>query len=161
MTSTVHSKRRRNQSTEYLCSGCGFTTRRWMGFCPQCRRDEALVQSLAGPRSAGASLRLREISQHRDLRRATGMAEFDRVLGGGIVPGSVILVGGEPGVGKSTLLLQLADSVAQDGVVALASPAEPEAFQPSEARDFLDALVGEVVELKTQSFNVRQSSEDL
>ncbi len=161
MTSTVHSKRRRNQSTEYLCSGCGFTTRRWMGFCPQCRRDEALVQNLAGPRSAGASLRLREISQHRDLRRATGMAEFDRVLGGGIVPGSVILVGGEPGVGKSTLLLQLADSVAQDGVVALASAEESTAQVALRAARL--ALQGDGVSLvaSAEAASIVQSAKDL
>lgn len=124
MTSTLRSKSRRNQSSGYLCLGCGFTTRRWMGFCPQCRAEEPLVQTEQSHQSAVQSLPLREVSPGRDLRRATGVAEFDRVLGGGIVPGSVILVGGEPGVGKSTLLLQLADSLARHGCVVVASAEE-------------------------------------
>jgi DNA repair protein RadA/Sms len=90
-------------------------------------------------------LALHEVSPHRHPRLPTGVDEFDRVLGGGIVSGSVILVGGEPGVGKSTLLLQLADSVSRHGRVILAS-AEESAAQVALRAERL-ALAGEDVRL--------------
>ncbi len=126
MTSTpIRRNGRRSTSPRYLCKSCGFTTVKWMGFCPQCRSEGSLVE--ATPSHHGTTLRsqpLREISVDDHPRRATGLTEIDRVLGGGLVPGSVILVGGEPGVGKSTLLLQLADRVSGTGVVLLASAEE-------------------------------------
>lgn len=124
MTSTLHRKGRRNEPSEYVCSGCGFATRRWMGFCPQCRAESSLELIQRHRGSATQILSLHKVAAHRRPRCATGLGEFDRVLGGGIVPGSVILVAGEPGVGKSTLLLQLADSVSRRGQVVLASAEE-------------------------------------
>jgi DNA repair protein RadA/Sms len=116
---------RKPASATFRCSGCGFTTGKWMGFCPQCRSEGSLVESIAV--SAGSSMQtqsLGEIDIDEKPRRPTGLDEIDRVLGGGLVPGSVVLVGGEPGVGKSTLLLQLADAVAASGSVLLASAEE-------------------------------------
>ena len=102
---TSRSSKRRNSQASYRCSSCGFATGKWMGFCPQCRSEGSLVESIASGVSASQSQSLREIPVGDKPRTATGINEIDRVLGGGLVAGSVVLVGGEPGVGKSTLLL--------------------------------------------------------
>jgi DNA repair protein RadA/Sms len=94
-----------------------------MGFCPQCRSEGSLQESLSSV-AASATHALREIPLDGKTRTATGIGEIDRVLGGGLVAGSVVLIGGEPGVGKSTLLLQMAGRVAEVGSVLLASAEE-------------------------------------
>ena len=95
-----------------------------MGFCPQCRTEGSLLESIA-PRAAAAQSRaLVDIPVGDKPRTPTGIVEIDRVLGGGLVSGSVVLVGGEPGVGKSTLLLQMAARVATSSPVLLASAEE-------------------------------------
>jgi len=103
----------------FVCADCGAETLKWQGQCPQCshwntleqrtvaRRPSALVSSVSAPVSG-----LGELSSEELPRLATGMGELDRVLGGGLIPGSVTLLGGEPGIGKSTLLLQLANFAA-------------------------------------------------
>ncbi len=87
-----------------------------MGFCPQCRTSEALIETQehpsGGTRKPAPVVRATDSSTTMRDRAPVGIDEFDRVLGGGIVPGAVILVGGEPGIGKSTLLLQVADAIA-------------------------------------------------
>ena len=96
-----------------------------MGFCPQCRSEASLeTVQIPGRPDAAPSQRLRDVSVSHDSRKPTGVSEFDRVVGGGLVGGSVVLVGGEPGVGKSTLLLQLADGLAASEPVLLASAEE-------------------------------------
>jgi DNA repair protein RadA/Sms len=103
----------------YFCSGCGFESPRWLGRCPQCEGwnsfDERPIRVVAARAAASAPLRaqaapvmLRDVDEARLQRISTGLHEFDAVLGGGIVPGSLTLVGGPPGAGKSTLLLQIA-----------------------------------------------------
>src|SRR5487761_1922412 len=106
---------------EHRCSECGATTHRWEGRCPSCGTWNALVaqtvapthRTLEGARAEG--VQLREVDPAGGNPRATGVEELDRALGGGLVPGSVTLIGGEPGIGKSTLLLQAAASVASRG----------------------------------------------
>ena len=108
-----------------------------MGFCPQCKRQGALTEHAAAPtRSRSGSLAGPPVVTLLDggtssaaARRAVGIEEFDRVIGGGLVPGGVLLVGGEPGVGKSTLLLHVADAVAARGGSALICTAEESADQ--------------------------------
>ena len=118
------SRNSKSRQLDYRCTNCGYTTGRWMGFCPQCRTEGSLAESIA-PRGPSAQTRtLRDIPVGDKPRTATGIAEIDRVLGGGLVTGSVVLVGGEPGVGKSTLLLQLAARVAESKPVLLASAEE-------------------------------------
>ncbi len=117
----------------YACGDCGFTTTRWMGFCPQCRGSDAL-QAVTAPARAmtrlpTAPVPLPEVPVGGEPRLRTGVAEVDRVLGGGLVPGSTLLLGGEPGVGKSTLLLQLAAAVAGRGGSVLYATAEESAAQ--------------------------------
>jgi DNA repair protein RadA/Sms len=97
----------------YVCSGCGGVSRKWQGQCPACGAwntlDAAAGSAIAArPRGEATARLLTDIRTGDVARAATGIAELDRVLGGGFVPGSVVLVGGAPGIGKSTLLLQVA-----------------------------------------------------
>ena len=105
--------------TYYFCQECGYQSSSWLGRCPECGKfgtfAEEVVKatSTAGSRravsaSASTPQRIQEVTYSETKRIATHCAEFDRVLGGGIVPGSLLLLGGEPGIGKSTLLLQTA-----------------------------------------------------
>jgi len=117
--------------TVYTCQSCGWQSGKWMGRCPECGAWESLVEEVvvpAAPRrgtpSSGEAARARllrydEIDSQADIRSPSGCPEFDRVLGGGVVPGSLVLIGGEPGVGKSTLLLQVAATVAAAGQTVL------------------------------------------
>src|SRR5262245_35269461 len=106
----------------YACTECGAQQPRWLGRCPECGGWSTLVEERAAVESEPRELIVREPSGAKPRRLAeidadavprlgTGIAELDRVLGGGIVPGSVVLLAGEPGVGKSTLALQLAAGI--------------------------------------------------
>ena len=121
---TSSSRKRKAAQSTFRCSSCGFTTGKWMGFCPQCRTEGSLTESVAAPGPTSQTQALRDVSVGDKPRTPTGIAEIDRVLGGGLVAGSVILIGGEPGVGKSTLLLQMAAQVADGAAVLLASAEE-------------------------------------
>lgn len=109
----------------HVCQACGYQAQKWLGRCPQCQEWNSLVEEMPvarGVRTAAACapVSLAEIEALPAIARLeTGIAELDRVLGGGIVAGSVVLLGGEPGVGKSTLLTQLLEGA------ALASPNAP------------------------------------
>ena len=99
----------------YSCTECGGQTLKWQGQCPHCQEWNTLVESIpeaavpkrfAGLAQASQVLNLIDVEASEAARLATGIGEFDRVLGGGLVPGAVVLIGGDPGIGKSTLLLQ-------------------------------------------------------
>src|SRR5213596_3565557 len=95
-------------AVKYACSECGYTAGRWFGKCPGCDAFGTLVEE--APQAVGGAtpkplLRLADVDATEAQRIGTGVPELDRVLGGGLVPASLVLVGGEPGVGKSTLLL--------------------------------------------------------
>jgi len=96
-------------AVNYACTDCGYSAGRWFGKCPGCNEFGTLVEEVVGRPSAKAAsqplLRLVDVEATEADRISTGVAELDRVLGGGLVPASLVLVGGEPGVGKSTLLL--------------------------------------------------------
>ncbi|HEX8782505.1 MAG TPA: AAA family ATPase, partial [Steroidobacteraceae bacterium] len=116
-------------SPTFVCGSCGGETPKWQGQCPQCGAWNSLEQrSAAGARVASAATAV-ALSAGVALaaaatRVASGAQELDRVLGGGIVPGSVILLGGDPGIGKSTLLLQVAAYIARSRAVLYASGEE-------------------------------------
>ncbi|MBO5221195.1 MAG: DNA repair protein RadA [Clostridia bacterium] len=104
--------------TVYICSQCGNENPKWAGQCPACgawnsffeevvQPEKPLPAMVADPLKRTQPKRLREISAESEIRQSTGISELDRVLGGGIVKGSLILVSGEPGIGKSTILLQM------------------------------------------------------
>ncbi|GAC1396682.1 MAG: DNA repair protein RadA [Pyrinomonadaceae bacterium] len=114
--------------TIYVCQKCGHQSRKWMGKCPDCGEWNSFIEERGGSStnknaSRGGISRLRkvepirygEIESQNDIRTSSGITEFDRVLGGGIVAGSLVLLGGEPGIGKSTLILEVADKLSQQG----------------------------------------------
>jgi DNA repair protein RadA/Sms len=105
-------------AVNYACTDCGYSAGRWFGKCPGCNAFgtliEDIVDSPAGKASARPMLRLVDVHAAEAERISTGVPELDRVLGGGLVPASLVLVGGEPGVGKSTLLLTALAAVSKD-----------------------------------------------
>lgn len=111
------------EKTVFMCSECGYESARWLGQCPACKawntlEETQILAPVKGAKSAPAgeaAVYLKDVSLERSDRWPTGFAELDRVLGSGIVEGSVVLAGGEPGIGKSTLLLQVADALALQG----------------------------------------------
>ena len=131
--------------TLYVCSDCGYESAKWMGRCPSCGAwNKMEEQEPAAPVSAAASgpqrkstvtvpsapaRTLDQIEEGEQERSRCGIAEFDRVLGGGIVPGSLILIGGDPGIGKSTLLLQVSALLAGQGARVLYVSGEESARQ--------------------------------
>ena len=134
----------------FRCTECGAATPKWAGRCPSCEAWNTLVEEVEAPadRRAPSSLegpRVRpvpivEVELDEWEARATGIGELDRVLGGGLVPGSVTLVGGEPGIGKSTLLLQAVSSIAADGARVLYVSGEESTQQVRHRAERLGAL---------------------
>lgn len=116
-------------STSYICQQCGYRSPQFLGRCPQCQAWGSLVESIESPlelgisssknkRSAAPIVHLKDIEKGTYKRTSTLLVEFDRVLGGGIVQGSVVLVAGDPGIGKSTMLSQLALNVSNTLYIA-------------------------------------------
>src|SRR6185295_5153003 len=110
--------------TVFACQACGFESSKWLGRCPDCgewnsfaeERQEAPSSARARQQTLGLETGSRPkpydlVDVSEVARISSGIEEFDRVLGGGIVPGSMVLIGGEPGIGKSTLLLEVADKL--------------------------------------------------
>jgi DNA repair protein RadA/Sms len=119
----------------YVCQACGSSSPKWLGRCPACQAWDSLAEetvapaSGVGPGPAPLPLALHEAGGSSEPRTQSGLGELDRVLGGGLVPGMVVLVGGEPGIGKSTLMLQLAASLGAGGLNVLYVAAEESARQ--------------------------------
>ena len=121
----------REAATVYVCQKCGHQSRKWLGKCPDCGEWNSFVEERvrSAPKAVAGRgrvelrqaqpVRYAEIESQRDARVPSGITEFDRALGGGIVPGSLVLVGGEPGAGKSTLMVQVADKLSAGGVTVL------------------------------------------
>lgn len=116
--------------TKYVCQNCGHTEAKWLGKCPACGQWDTLVEEMPVPEklqkaylpeSATKSVPkpLTKVVEQETERLATGIREFDRVLGGGLVPGSLVLLGGTPGIGKSTILLDAGIRFAQRGITTL------------------------------------------
>src|SRR3990172_11292466 len=115
----------------YSCTECGAQTPKWAGQCPDCGAWNTLVEALVTQSTAPRSARftgyageatvqtIAEVEATPELRLPTGMPELDRVLGGGLVQGSVVLIGGDPGIGKSTLLLQALAALSRKGLTCL------------------------------------------
>lgn len=127
--------------TTYICRECGYKSPKWLGKCPSCNNwntlDETIetaekkasaTKSLARQSTASAHMpkRIGEVKAGFETRYKTGLRELDRVLGGGIVKGSLILVGGDPGIGKSTLLLQICEKIGEDKKILYVSGEESE-----------------------------------
>jgi DNA repair protein RadA/Sms len=154
--------------TVYRCADCGAESPKWQGRCDACGEWNSLAEEMAAPKvtasakGAGAARRLggsaafgeggsvavtpklREVHGSEDRRWRTGIDEFDFVLGGGVVPGSMVLIGGEPGIGKSTLLLQVAARLEAAGQHALYVSGEESPLQVKLRADRLDDSAGDV-----------------
>lgn len=135
----------------YECVACGYETPKWLGRCPNCQawntleeqpkeitQAKKLVTTKVSQENQGKSYKLDEISYTNEQRVSTGFQEFDRVLGGGIVEGSLVLLGGDPGIGKSTLLLQVALQLADSGRKILYVSGEESASQIKMRADRLE-----------------------
>lgn len=121
----------KGKTSVFFCQNCGYESSKWMGQCPGCREWNTFVEEVIDKKSAGTLSRKKEsvseakvlplsqIEMTYDKRVSTGMKELDRVLGGGIVQGSMVLVGGDPGIGKSTLLLQVCRKLSEQKVKVL------------------------------------------
>ena len=117
------------EKTLYVCGECGYETPRWMGKCPQCGSWNTLVEeervlSHAAAQITTKAVPLQNVRAEAQTRISTGIGELDRVLGGGLVKGMVVLLGGDPGIGKSTLLLEAADNLSASGPVLYVSGEE-------------------------------------
>ncbi|MDR6867167.1 DNA repair protein RadA/Sms [Microbacterium resistens] len=130
----------RRTTSAYVCTECGWTTAKWVGRCGECQQWGTVVEQAAqtgivrqvaavAPSSARTARPITSLTTEESPRRSSGVAEFDRVLGGGIVPGAAILLSGEPGVGKSTLLLEVAAAGARSGRRVLYASAEESTAQ--------------------------------
>src|SRR4030042_1795464 len=119
--------------TVYVCQSCGRESLKWLGRCPGCQEWNSLVPQVSAPtmsRSAPSNPppQLSEVSSQQAQRIALPWGEWNRVLGGGLVAGSLVLLGGDPGIGKSTMLLQVSDMLSRNGgkVVYVSGEASPQ-----------------------------------
>lgn len=123
--------------TVFFCTSCGYETPKWMGRCPSCGAFNTMEEHVEKPAAVGKAKsapvgqsrrpqRIREVDSDGEIRFSTGMGELDRVLGGGAVAGSLVLVGGAPGIGKSTLLLQICAKLCAERRVLYVSGEESE-----------------------------------
>lgn len=136
--------------TKFVCQNCGYFSVKWLGKCPECGTWDAMVEEVetesveADARTLRASnkaekpINIKEVKLEKEDRYTSGIDELDIVLGGGIVKGSLILVGGDPGIGKSTMLLQVADHVAKQGKKVLYVSGEESVKQTKMRADRLD-----------------------
>ncbi len=124
--------------TKWICQNCGYETAKYLGKCPDCGQWNTFVEEVVETNSNNQSkvvlndtkpCLIDEIEVDKSIRFTTGIEEFDRVLGGGLVQGSIVLLAGDPGIGKSTILLQTGKSICRDGRKALYVSAEESASQ--------------------------------
>jgi len=135
------------RSSGYRCSECGWTTVKWVGRCGECQAwgsvseiGAVTIRTTAAGTVARPALRIGQVDIQRAAARSTGVSEFDRVLGGGLVPGAVVLVAGEPGIGKSTLLLDVAARAAREGQDVLYVSGEESAAQVRMRAERIEAM---------------------
>lgn len=125
------------QKSWFSCQQCGYQSAKWLGKCPDCGAWNSMAEETASPSGSGgrpslppgSPVPIGAVEAGDEARRQTGIAEFDRVLGGGVVAGSVVLIGGDPGIGKSTLLLQVMHHLAQGSGPVLYVSGEESAHQ--------------------------------
>ena len=124
------------EKSRHVCQNCGYETLKWLGRCPECDQWGSLVEESGksfhksiAPSNMSRPESIDAISLFPEARWRTGLAEFDRTLGGGLVPGSLVLIGGDPGIGKSTMILQVLDGFARQGLRSLYLSGEESAQQ--------------------------------
>lgn len=136
---------KKKQKIEFVCSHCGYRSGKWLGKCLQCHEWESMVEELVVPLGRKAEVFEKPVPLHlapdsTEDRISTANGELDRVLGGGIVSGSVVLIGGDPGIGKSTLILHMLAGVAEGGHQVLYVSGEESAGQIKMRAKRLDSL---------------------
>ncbi|MUV38058.1 DNA repair protein RadA like protein [Lentibacillus sp. JNUCC-1] len=162
------------KKTKYVCQDCGYESAKWMGKCPGCGNWNTLVEevdsaSLKGRHHLGVSQqavsqpeKITAIESRKEPRVTTEMKEFNRVLGGGIVPGSLVLIGGDPGIGKSTLLLQISAQLADQNLSVLYISGEESTQQTKLRADRLNIKSeGLYVLAETNLFNIAKHIEQI
>ncbi|WP_062210587.1 DNA repair protein RadA [Streptomyces sp. NBRC 109706] len=143
---------RKTDRPAYRCSECGWSTGKWLGRCPECHAwgtveevgGTPAVRTVPAARVASPALPIGQVDGAAVAARSTGVPELDRVLGGGLVPGAVVLLAGEPGVGKSTLLLDVAAKAASDSHRTLYITGEESAGQVRMRADRIGALADDL-----------------
>ncbi|MBR6704939.1 MAG: DNA repair protein RadA [Lachnospiraceae bacterium] len=146
----------KEHTTVFFCKECGYETSKWSGFCPACKTPNSLVEApkTSGGKGSSASfshtsarprpVKLEDISTEKQERYSTGSGELDRVLGGGLLPGSLVLTGGDPGIGKSTLLLQVCRFLASEDRKVLYVSGEESLKQLKLRADRIGAFRGDI-----------------
>jgi len=150
--------------TRFVCQECGYESAKWMGKCPSCQQWNTLVEEMvvtSSPKHTGIGSntsqkpeKITSIETREESRILTQMPEFNRVLGGGIVPGSLVLIGGDPGIGKSTLLLQISQQLADKKVTVLYISGEESTRQTKLRADRLGAMSDELYVLSETNLNL-------
>lgn len=149
--------------TKFVCQECGYETAKWLGKCPSCGQWNTFVEEIESKASDSKSQRgiskgkiekIQNITSTKKERYSTGSKEMDRVLGGGIIKSSLVLVGGDPGIGKSTLLLQVADYVSKQKLKVLYVSGEESGEQIKIRADRLGVSDGELYVLAETNIDV-------
>ena len=149
--------------TKFVCQECGYETAKWLGKCPSCGQWNTFVEEIESKASDSKSQRgiskgkiekIQNITSTKKERYSTGSKEMDRVLGGGIIKSSLVLVGGDPGIGKSTLLLQVADYVSKQNLKVLYISGEESGEQIKIRADRLGVSDGELYVLSETNIDV-------
>ena len=149
--------------TKFVCQECGYETAKWLGKCPSCGQWNTFVEEIESKASDPKSQRgisqgklekIQHITSTKKERYSTGSKEMDRVLGGGIIKSSLVLVGGDPGIGKSTLLLQVADYVSKHNLKVIYVSGEESGEQIKIRADRLGVSDGELYILSETNIDV-------
>ena len=152
--------------TKYICQECGYETGKWLGRCPSCNNFSTFSEEIVEKASSKATtvsatskaLDLDSIAPINEVRTRTKIGELDRVLGGGIVDGSLTLVGGDPGIGKSTLLLQICQAIGEAGKKILYVSGEESAQQIKLRADRLNISTKNLLLLSETNFNIIENT---
>lgn len=161
------------RKTVYVCQECGYESLKWMGKCTNCNNWNTFVEEVKAKQNSSAAktmttskqskpTKISDVKSEQVPRVKTSMQEFNRVLGGGIVPGSLVLIGGDPGIGKSTLLLQTSSQIAQKSQKVLYISGEESIQQTKLRADRLEVAADDLYILaETNLFNILHYIEEL
>lgn len=146
---------------KYICQECGYEAHKWLGRCPSCNEWNSFVEEVSDRSVKTPNINIEakiekivDIETDEESRTSTGLEELDRVLGGGLVKGSLILVGGDPGIGKSTLLIQVANNISRMGLKVLYVSAEESARQIKLRSDRLSVQAKELYLLSETNMDI-------